>query len=59
MDIAKIKEGKHFNYTTSRGTTGRGKVVAITEKPGRGAWVKLHDKTAKKDVTLRPAQLSA
>ncbi len=58
MDIAKIKEGKHLNYRTTRGTTGRMKVTSIAHGE-RGAWVTGHDKERKKDVTVRPAQLSA
>lgn len=58
MDISKVKEGKHFNYRTSRGTDGRGKVIKV-EQTARGAWITLHDKDRKKDVTLRAGQLTA
>lgn len=58
MDLAKIKEGKHLNYRTPRGTTGRGKVVKIDLRPA-GAWITLHDKERKKDVKMRAGSLSA
>jgi hypothetical protein len=57
MELAKIKEGKTLNYRTPRGTTGRGKVTKVDHRAG-GAWVTLHDKERKKDVTLRAGNLS-
>jgi hypothetical protein len=58
MDIAKIKEGKHFNYRTPRGTTGRGKVTFIDNRPS-GAWITLLDKDSKREVMVRPGMLTA
>lgn len=58
MDISKVKEGKHFNYRTPRGTTGRGKVTFIDHRP-TGVWITLHDKERKKDIKVRAGNLSA
>ena len=57
MDIAKIKIGKFVNYTTARGATGRGKVVDLYVR--RGQWVTVLDKETKKNIALRPGNLSA
>lgn len=58
MDIAKIKVGKSVGYTTSTGTTGRGKVDDI-KSTERGYWVVVNDKTRNKFVTVRPGQITA
>lgn len=57
MQVSKIKVGKTVNYTTPRGTTGRGRVESIEQKPS-GPWIVVSDKANKKTVSLRPGCLS-
>lgn len=59
MQVDKIKIGRSVSYKTSRGTTGRGKVISVYEVERRGHFVTIADPKLKKEVSVRPAQVWA
>lgn len=59
MQVDKIKIGRHVNYTTSRGTqVRRGKVVQVYEVERRGHFITVLDSVTKKEISIRPRQVS-